>query len=565
MLSRIQIKGYVSRIRPSGSVIPRLYSRNSHIDSSPTNTEENTKTESKEEENIEHDSSLPWYLREDVASQTRTVEVELPEIPEHAPKTLQQFLELIGKEYGIIDLELYDLSTLPEEHPYSTINQPFNYIIIGSGKSEKHIFKAASELRLWIKQHHGYLPAMEGRVSNALTALARRRLAKRAGKGPSATENEFGLGKNSWVMCDTKIDGIVIHMLTPDRRENLKLESLWAEDQPEVVDESGLDGDSIFRGFRRRFHTSARGLNQQKLQGIYELLLAQETTENVEKLKEEFDSDFSGSNIAEYNIKYDFYKSLHLLDPNSITEQELIQIIWDKYSSLSLVCEDWKQEITQDVIKYMGFLLDTTTTESYNKLSQFISKIIQFSPHEINLISNPEFQNLLWKLSYTGSNEVDSSVINQIIETGKSPDVTYTDYLTQNNHQARDVTTFIEQQETPIWFRETKMLTYGNCGKWREFWNEWDIIIQTIPSKDAINYWVKLLVFLSERNTVEQLRKFFVEYWNQPGYSFVEYTKNGERFNSKEKQAVKQAIKKLEIECADFPWFKQALEFASKL
>ncbi|EGW34329.1 uncharacterized protein SPAPADRAFT_59743 [Spathaspora passalidarum NRRL Y-27907] len=586
--SKLVSRAYLNHIR-SSTLVPRSHRRNLQSET-PINTDkvgeeqkENLENETANvSETVEHDSSIPWYLREDASSQIRTVEVELPEVPEHAPATVADFLHVVGQEYGMSDIKLYDLSELPEDHTYSVTNQPFKYIIICSGKSEKHIYKAASELRYRIKHERGYLPSMEGRVSSALNALARRRLMKRAGKGPAATDNEFGLGKNSWVMCDTGVDGIVVHMLTPDRREHLKLESLWSEQEDNVSTESSIDSDSIFRGFRRRFHTSTRCFNGNKLKEIYDLLLVQESPKSLQSLKQEFDLSFKGLNIQEYNIKYDFYKSLHLLDPEAVTEPDLLRIVWDKYSSLSLVCDNWKQEITHDVIKYMELLVDSPIAsheepaEKYNKLSKFISQITQFSNEEVNLLSNPQFQSLLWRLSYNGSNEVDAATVSEIIQTGQPTETTYSEYLVLDEKKSRDAWTFIEQcyhksgTPVPVWFREQKMYTYGNCGKWTEFWNEWDVIVQTVPTEHVLGYWVKLLVYLTERNTIEELRNFFVTYWNQPqrmGYSFIaDYIKHGEQFTTKEeKHAIKSAINKLASECSTFPWFQPASDFASKL
>ncbi|KAG7663479.1 ATP25 [[Candida] subhashii] len=534
----------------------------------------------------EHDASIPWYLREGESSQIDAVEIELPEIPESAPATISEFLNLIATDYGMSDIELFDLAELREDHPNTASEGSERYIIICSGKSEKHIYKAATELRHYIKSTHGILPVMEGVVSNALSAVQRRRLRKRSRRGPFATQNTFGLEGNSWVICDPNMDGIVIHMLTPQRREQLNLESLWTEiEEPELeYTPSGIDSDSIFRGIRR-FHTSARQFgNEKKLKLVFKHLLEEEVGAPVTKYKQEFDENFTGETLEEHNLKYDFYKVLHLLDNQTIPEIVLLDTIWDKYASLNVQIEDIKQEITQDVIKYLELLVDCPSDwhrdpkEKFNKMGKFVSAISHFASQDLELLGNDQIQSLLWRLTYNGSNEIDGDALRELVEQEKADEtLVEKDTLVQDENMRRDVLELIKQynkdtnSEMPIWFREQMMLTFGNCGHWDAFWQEWKGIRQNITDpKDAMTYWVLLTVFIAQRNNKEAVRCFFSDYWNQDESirsSFMsDFQKNENKFNNeKDKIAFVKAINKIKNDYSDRPWFQEPLEFAKQI
>lgn len=62
-------------------------------------------------------------------------------------------------------------------------------VLISTGKSEKTYLQAASELRMYIKHNHGIIPPIVGMVSAGTSPAVRRRLLKRARKGPMATDN----------------------------------------------------------------------------------------------------------------------------------------------------------------------------------------------------------------------------------------------------------------------------------------------------------------------------------------------------------------------------------------
>ncbi|KAM9889020.1 hypothetical protein OXX79_012445, partial [Metschnikowia pulcherrima] len=109
------------------------------------------------------DITVPWYLREDIKSSLLDEkEVKIPEVPPHAPDHVSEFLELLAKDYGMENLLLFDMTTLEESHEFKANNRNVDFIIISTGKSERHILKAATEFRTHIKHKFDVLPSTEG-------------------------------------------------------------------------------------------------------------------------------------------------------------------------------------------------------------------------------------------------------------------------------------------------------------------------------------------------------------------------------------------------------------------
>ena len=77
-----------------------------------------------------------------------------------------------------------------------------------------------------------------------------------------------------------------------------------------------------------------------------------------QKFKAQFDLNFKGGSVEEYNKKFELYRAINLVNANVVEANEIEQIIWDKYSSLDLALQqeiDWNTEIIKDTIKYMEF------------------------------------------------------------------------------------------------------------------------------------------------------------------------------------------------------------------
>ncbi|RCK58900.1 ATPase synthesis protein 25, mitochondrial [Candida viswanathii] len=530
------------------------------------------------------DENIPWYLREENSPEMQALQkAKLPELPEGSPETLSEFVSLMGEEFGLTDIELFDLSTLPEAHPKSAATQSHDkYVIMGTGKSEKHLYKAAYELRQHIKHNHDHLPVVEGMVSSAISKTTRRRLAKRVSRGPPATHSTYGIGANTWVSCATGVDGITIHMLTRERRRELKLEELYSEEPDYEMDgyESTIDRDDIFFGIRRHFHTTTRNFNASKLKAVYDELVDNGNVKTLAKFKNNFDEIFTGESVEEYNRKVDFYKILNLLDTKLVPADQIESIFQDKYSSLLLAQQqgiNWTEEITNDIIKYMEYLLDIgdyyTPIERLDKVSKFVADVTNFTGDSIQLFTNDKFNSLLWNLSLQSSyNQLDSRGIHEIIES-KGVFNPIMGKVEQDIYITRSIRELIRKnspdEQFPVYFREQMMYSYGQTGEWARYWRDFQSLIQGIgESKDRLHFWITTAIFLSKVNSRDALRTFFTKYWANPsGYSFVEdFEKNEKKFNSEnEQEALKKIVLEIKQAHPTAPWLDDAVAFVANL
>lgn len=533
-------------------------------------------------------NEVPWYLRDNSTSPLiETKKIELPEIPHDAPASIPTFLNLLAYDYGLSDITLFDLKTLPESHPYSSKNQLVDFVILSTGKSEKHIYKAAAELRHYIKHNHDILPVLEGMVSASLSPAARRRLLRRARKGPPATDNDYGKNPNSWVMCNTLVDDIHVHMMTKERREELLLETVYCSDEDlhkyERGEDTSFDSDNIFTGIRR-FHSSS--INLQLLAAIYEKTLLSEIS-NIDKVN--FDSIFEKHpTLDNHKLRFNFYKALHFA--GKVLFDELENMLLSKYSDLEIMMNAPEQNlsdtIVSDIVEYTKMLIDEPAEENIrqhadetlDKLSIFISKVVRFSSQEIDLLLDSSFVPLLWRLSFSENEPfIGSQIINEIIyneseiPTGWSQKV-----IDLANNRARDISDLIkyhnkQNNRVPtLAYRELILQTYGNSGKWDQFWREWNTSFntlqnQSLDSKSLVLNWVRLAVYLAVRNDKSSILQFFYGYWSNSsiGRTFInDFEMNELKFNSQEeKVAFERAIRKmLDSIDEDFTSVKQFLD-----
>ncbi|KAK6462405.1 Oligomerization domain-containing protein [Scheffersomyces coipomensis] len=513
------------------------------------------------------DESIPWFMREKVSSPImQNEDIQIPTIPAGSPQFLEEVLDLLAREYGLKELELFDLENLPEDHSYSSKNQPFKYIIIATGKSEKHIFKAAAELKQYIKSNHNLIVSVEGMVSAAISAAARRRMLKRASKGPPATDNTYGKEPNTWVVCDTKISDIMIHMLTKERRKELLLETLWCEEKDLHKYQDEFDGgeldDDIFIGInrssfleqRRSFSTYSARSN---LQQIFDNLNNSDRSQvSVIKFKEDFDNSFQGSSLKDHNLRIQFYKLLRHIDTEAVSLSTVKDAIYEKYSSIQFALNT-DEEIKQDVILYTNMLIDSSSpTEMpdylFDDLSQFISSLTLFSKN-IKILYEKQFLVLLWRLSIMqDENFIGPKTIDNIIQ-GNIPikEIPDTVTATQASNRARDVLFLINKVYkgvTPHTLKEMILFTYGNTSKWDKFWNEWESSFGFLNiQQKSINKWIRLVVYLAIRNDKSAMVDFLYKYWdksNSPVQSFMQdFNELGHNFPSEqEKQIFKTAL-----------------------
>lgn len=527
---------------------------------------------------------VPWYLRYDVTSELETArKIVLPEIPAHAPPQIEEFLNLLAKDYGMEDIHLFDMTELAEDHEFKENNKNIDFIIILTGKSEKHIYKAASELRTYLKHQYNTIPLLEGMVSSAKTPAMRRRLLRRARKGPLATDNDYGRAANSWVLCSH--ENIDIHMLTSPRREELTLETLWCKPEdmekytPQTV--QNVESDNIFSGIRR-FHTMThfRRLYWLKLPNL-ESYLCQLNAKSSEldddkamQLKNMFEDAFQNPSLGDYNIRYQFWKTLHMLKPESFSFKDAESALLQKYAS-ELSPELISLEKSNDVTEYAQLLLDTPTRkqdkqlsdEALDKLSKFITTLYQFSSDKFTLSSNPKLLPLLWRLCYLEkSDQLTPKIVDEIIHEGKKITTFSAEPLVSlASNNLRNVLLLLDHHTQKVEpgsvptnaLSELILFTYGNASKWDKFWYQWEVtwFTRTVEPSAAIEKWVRLAVYLSARGDKTNMRKFLLEYWSNSSLvsgSFLRlFEQNGKKFNSEsEAVAFQKAVEVMVTELA---------------
>lgn len=522
--------------RPQGVI--RLYSEK-------VSTQESAEPQKEEPE---HTIDVPWYLRDDVASPLHEEKkIELPSISDSAPVEVSKFCHLLAEEYGMSDIDLFDMTELDDSHEFKANNKDIDYIIICTGKSEKHNFKAAGEFRHYLKHEYNYSPVMEGMVNGAMSPIMRRRLLRRASRGPPATFNDYGKAANSWIMCHH--DHIDVHIMTKERREDLNLESLWCkpEDAEKYAPKEQMPtfSDHIFSGIRR-FHTSARTLyaNLMSLESnLTELqnLSMDASDQDIKARIDAFEADISNPTFKDHNLRYELYRSVHLTRPDLVSFAQAEEALLAKYASLELAFDktvDYSDEKSNDVVKYIKLIIDSPEWSSpnfehnqidkrFNQLSSFLRVIYCFSQERFNMTANPELVPLLWRLSLHEDLEpITPLTVDRIIQDGeeinrKAPAPS----LHFASNKLRDVLFLLSRHESldgsnselTGMFQELILFTYGNAWKWDKFWNQWaTICLSRIPptKEETLRSWLRLTVFLSLTNNRAQILHYFSQHWD---------------------------------------------------
>lgn len=544
-----------------------------------------------ETQNEEQDTSTPWYLRQDVASNLlERKEIEIPKVAANSPPHASDFLNLLAKDLGVDELRIFDIASLDDAHEFKTNHLDTHSIIIGTGKSERHIYKAATELRAYIKHKYGVVPSVQGLVSSGKTPAQRRRLLKKARKGPSATDNDYGFTANSWILCIH--EGVEVHILSAQRRAELNLEQIWCPPEDlHLYQESeplNYESDNVLHSFGRRrglrrFHTSTRAYSTTSSSGNLTKVLEKlenlpMTAEDGEilQLQHQFNELFNGETPEEFNIKSKFYKTIHLARPDLVSFKDVEECLLQKYTSAATWSHEMASEKINDITEYTRLLVDSpeltvdskeASDHSLDKLSGFISALYQFSTEKFSMSANPMFLPLLWKLANAETQEpITSKLVSDVI-LGKTPLVPSngesSSQLAPNN--ARDILCLTSYYDKTFntnlltEHRELFLFTFGNCGKWDRFWKEWEsyMFLSSHTASERIDQWVRLAVYLALTGNRSQAFKFLCEFWKNSSSvsgSFLDaLSKHNLKFNSDAQRdafvmAVRQMIQILEGE-----------------
>lgn len=493
------------------------------------------------------DEGLPWYLRDNAGLKVEaTKEIPLPAVPEAAGPEVKEFLNLLAYTYGITDLKLFNLADLEDEHTLHPSNQAeVGYVIVGSGKLEKHIYKVAQEMRTYIKHTFDEIPQIEGMVSSAISPKQRRRMLKRARKGPMATDNDYGRLANLWVVAT--IRGIEVHMLTPERRKELMLEELFCPDSEKHLYLPAVATpplDDIFIGIRR-LHTSTRYsltnshgnvVLRQEINQLADEILNLPRTRPLTQMADNFGTKFQelrSTNYLsdeDYNIQFKVKLAIHMVDPEKVTFQELVNDVIEKHSHPSST-----ESPEDDLIRLMQFSIDSCPSnpgkhfadDLLTQTSEIITKLFRFQNPNL-VVTNPMFVWLLVRMCYR--NSVRDPNASKTIDEITNGDLDLARQLLGKNYnflvelalnRLRDVCEVVIHQLREAdrvlspELKEGILFAYGNGGNWREFWKWWRIQCQFLDTEaDKHRKWVRLVVYLALRSHKAAQHEFLTQMWD---------------------------------------------------
>ncbi|KAK7206121.1 hypothetical protein BZA70DRAFT_309846 [Myxozyma melibiosi] len=189
--------------------------------------------------------STPWYLRtaESMKEQEEKVVEPLPEMPKNSPKQLESILKYVIDDLGLQEVAVSDLRSMMTVFGNDAI------MVVCTARSERHLNRAAEELRVHLKREFRSKPRIEGLVGKERMKVQERRIKKKlsryTGDMNSYEKDLRSQNSNSWVFVKTGIEGIHVHIITGERRWELDLEGLWGHEMPRlhqrIEDEAGTN------------------------------------------------------------------------------------------------------------------------------------------------------------------------------------------------------------------------------------------------------------------------------------------------------------------------------------
>ena len=202
------------------------------------------------------EKTIPWYLQVQTPAypdiNPLAERQRLPELPTEPPPLLQPILEQVSVSLGLDDLRLFDLRDID---PPLALGANL-MVIIGTGRSEKHIHVSADRFCRWLRTEHKLRPYADGLLGRGELKLKMRRKARRARTMSHVGVTEAGqfddgirtgwvcvnigtiedgrphfsdsAGMENYVGFGSNMGGVnvVVQMLVQEKREELELEQL---------------------------------------------------------------------------------------------------------------------------------------------------------------------------------------------------------------------------------------------------------------------------------------------------------------------------------------------------
>lgn len=167
--------------------------------------------------------NVPWYEQE-VSKMQPSSEPSLPALPADSPRILPPLINFVAKNLGLSDLEIIDARS-------KKIAMGPALMLVGTGRSSRHLAAAATELIRWLKDEYGIVTDNEGLLSSNFIRIHNRRARRRAESRRMASGSPQRFTKaDSWVSIDTHSDNVYVHLFTSDRRQDVDLPSLIDDD-----------------------------------------------------------------------------------------------------------------------------------------------------------------------------------------------------------------------------------------------------------------------------------------------------------------------------------------------
>lgn len=476
------------------------------------------------------DTALPWYLREAAppAAAAPTINV-----PATAPPAVHAFVELLSHKYGLVDLRLFDFA--------EGLNTP-EYAIVATGKSDKHVYKAANELRLHVKQQLALRvsPQMEGFVSNARRNANYRRVMRRARKGPMATESDYGTPANSWIVCNTNVDGIHIHIMTEARRREVDLETLWEAEAPapEALAPEAPEARAEAPEARVEAPAEAETRAETRAEAVAGAAQAAPArgapargggilSRGLHTAAAPLDllRIPPPASVDDFRKKYDALVAAHLAQPDVVPYRHVVDTILAKHVWLSLRADapTIAAERHADLVAVMTLLLDLpevapapgadprqVADARLDLLGEFVRQLYLFAAARLTpaSLASPEVLALLWGQvvapggGFIGPGTVDRVMRGQHVDG----DCSHHQVLV---YRARGIADMLELSGVPttIEFDELVLFTWGNANLHTMFWAQWLkmllLYLNLLTAAQLLTRWVRLVVYLLMRQNLK--------------------------------------------------------------
>lgn len=218
--------------------------------------------------------SSPWYLRQgETVNKELAIKEPFPELPKNAPERLHQVIKYSIEELGLVDLKVIDLRSLKPATPLG----PDAIVVIATGKSDRHLKRACSQFLTYLKKSFSATAKTDGILTANFLQVHQRRLKRRAARRTKLDSEMFnsesGLkSTGAWVIVETGMDGIFVNIMTKDRRDDLKLESLWGEEISRYSQsERALANDPKQNRFQRMYFEPETVSSSIKTRGFHTL------------------------------------------------------------------------------------------------------------------------------------------------------------------------------------------------------------------------------------------------------------------------------------------------------